>query len=99
MSAKTELLREVMLLAWKMAEGDRLSARAPSVRRFFAEALKRAWATVKMMRANRAARAAAAAATDTLETRRAILILECKDRLSFADMQELASLRAQLMAA
>ncbi len=102
MTTRTEILRDVMKLAWTMARNAQWSARAKSVRPFFAAALKCAWGGIKARLANQAARAKAAAEATLMtaeQVRIAILTLECKDRLSWADMQTLDGYRNRLTAA
>lgn len=99
MATRTEILRDVMQLAWTMARQDQWSWRAKSARPYFAAALKRAWDSIKTRLANQARRAATVPAMTAEQARIAILTIECKDRLSWADMAELDGLRAQLNAA
>jgi hypothetical protein len=92
---------EIMALAWARAKADLWSLRAPAsrLRGLFRAALAQAWAETKAYAARKLAEIAAWADKPVRSVallKDAIYSTECKDRLSAADYQYIATLQREL---
>jgi hypothetical protein len=92
---------EIMTLAWARAKAELWSMRAPAsrLRGLFRAALAQAWADTKAYAARKLAEIAAWAdkpVRSVAALQNAIFCAECKDRLSAADYDYIATLRREL---
>lgn len=92
---------DIMTLAWARAKADLWSLRAPAshLRGLFRAALAQAWADTKAYAARKLAEIAAWAykpVRSVAVLKGAIYSTECKDRLSAADYQYIATLQREL---